>query len=604
MSNIRSALIAVMALGVGVVQALAQPIGNDGWSVLTPSPDSRVIYVSNSTGNDNNSGLSESAPKKTLAAGFALLRNGYPDWLLLKSGDTWYESFPFWNRSGRSPAERMVVKAYGSGPRPRLLTGSNTAVHMNPKTNVQGVRNLVFADLHLNAHTNPGTAAATGFLFLNSVHNVLIENCYVENYRVNMIFQAFEGTIRQSNLAVRRNVIVDALATNTAHAQGIYAQAVDGLLMEENVFDMNGWSPTVPTANVFRHNIYIQCNENGNAAGCTDVVTRGNITARASATGFMQRTGGVVEDNLVLQNPIGIQFGYNLGPPVSGTVRNNVVLDSRDISSTLPRGMGLNITHALGVEIFGNIVAHQRSGTNNVQAIGVDGTYRNLVIQDNIVFDWNAPGRWDGRSLGFFGTAQANIMVRDNHFQMPQGGHMVGHYAPLGPAFTYIGNQYFSTNSGSSQFFSGMTYSQWIAQSGESESLWAPATYPASQRDIAAYMVSLGRPASLDAFMQQARQQARHNWRPEFTAASVNQWIRQGFGGAVPCYANCDGSTHEPILNVGDFVCFVGQFAEATSLPHEQQVTHYANCDGSQTAPVLNVEDFQCFLTKFAQGCP
>jgi hypothetical protein len=30
----------------------------------------------------------------------------------------------------------------------------------------------------------------------------------------------------------------------------------------------------------------------------------------------------------------------------------------------------------------------------------------------------------------------------------------------------------------------------------------------------------------------------------------------------------------------------------------------YANCDGSTTAPVLNVADFTCFLQKYAAGCP
>jgi hypothetical protein len=29
----------------------------------------------------------------------------------------------------------------------------------------------------------------------------------------------------------------------------------------------------------------------------------------------------------------------------------------------------------------------------------------------------------------------------------------------------------------------------------------------------------------------------------------------------------------------------------------------YANCDGSTTAPILNVEDFSCFINRFAQGC-
>jgi hypothetical protein len=34
-----------------------------------------------------------------------------------------------------------------------------------------------------------------------------------------------------------------------------------------------------------------------------------------------------------------------------------------------------------------------------------------------------------------------------------------------------------------------------------------------------------------------------------------------GTGGPVPCYANCDGSTTEPILNVADFTCFLSKFA-------------------------------------------
>jgi hypothetical protein len=64
---------------------------------------------------------------------------------------------------------------------------------------------------------------------------------------------------------------------------------------------------------------------------------------------------------------------------------------------------------------------------------------------------------------------------------------------------------------------------------------------------------------------------------------------------ARPCYANCDGSTAAPVLNVADFTCFLQKFS--TGNP-------YANCDGSTTAPVLNVQDFTCFLQKFAVGCP
>ncbi len=64
-------------------------------------------------------------------------------------------------------------------------------------------------------------------------------------------------------------------------------------------------------------------------------------------------------------------------------------------------------------------------------------------------------------------------------------------------------------------------------------------------------------------------------------------------GGA--CYANCDGSTTAPVLNVADFTCFLQRFAAGES---------YANCDNSTSPPVLNVADFTCFLQSFAAGCP
>jgi hypothetical protein len=60
------------------------------------------------------------------------------------------------------------------------------------------------------------------------------------------------------------------------------------------------------------------------------------------------------------------------------------------------------------------------------------------------------------------------------------------------------------------------------------------------------------------------------------------------------CYANCDGSTTVPFLNVNDFVCFQGLFAAGNSA---------ANCDGSTLPPILNISDFVCFQGLFAAGC-
>jgi hypothetical protein len=63
---------------------------------------------------------------------------------------------------------------------------------------------------------------------------------------------------------------------------------------------------------------------------------------------------------------------------------------------------------------------------------------------------------------------------------------------------------------------------------------------------------------------------------------------------APTCYANCDGSTATPVLNVGDFTCFLQRFAAGEA---------YGNCDQSTAPPVLNVGDFTCFLQRFAAGC-
>jgi hypothetical protein len=77
-------------------------------------------------------------------------------------------------------------------------------------------------------------------------------------------------------------------------------------------------------------------------------------------------------------------------------------------------------------------------------------------------------------------------------------------------------------------------------------------------------------------------------------AANFIQLIMAQPGSAQGCYANCDGSTGTPFLNINDFICFQTAFAAGDS---------YANCDLSTQPPILNVNDFLCFQTAFAAGC-
>lgn len=60
------------------------------------------------------------------------------------------------------------------------------------------------------------------------------------------------------------------------------------------------------------------------------------------------------------------------------------------------------------------------------------------------------------------------------------------------------------------------------------------------------------------------------------------------------CYANCDGSTTPPVVNVLDYACFLNSYAAGD---------RSANCDGSTVVPVLDMNDFAWFLNAYATGC-
>jgi hypothetical protein len=79
------------------------------------------------------------------------------------------------------------------------------------------------------------------------------------------------------------------------------------------------------------------------------------------------------------------------------------------------------------------------------------------------------------------------------------------------------------------------------------------------------------------------------------SAGGQPSWFLAGLAPCpAPCYANCDGSTTAPTLNINDFTCFLNLFAAGDPR---------ANCDRSTVSPALNVTDFICFLNQFAAGC-
>ncbi len=226
--------------GTGTVDA--------GWTTLNKSSDTRVIYVSSSQGNDNNNGLSSDTPVRTMARGYELMRNGMPDWLLLKRGDKFRGRW-YWSKSGRSATEPMVISAYGSGPRPQILPvgDGSTPFRKDRNKNIQHIW-MVSLDFY-NDYADPnsptyhhGTASFYAIQARLQSNDFLVEDCKLSFYQQSTDFENNFGKV--TNVRFRRNVITDAYSTGS-HGCGLFLAQVEGLVIEGNVFDHNGWNGQV-----------------------------------------------------------------------------------------------------------------------------------------------------------------------------------------------------------------------------------------------------------------------------------------------------------------------------------------------------------------------
>jgi hypothetical protein len=510
-----------------------------GWTVFTPSADTRKVYVSSAAGDDGFSGLSPSQAKRTLAAGKSLLRHGFPDWLLLKRGDVWHESFGQWKCSGRSPLEPMLVATYGSASaRPLLLTGPLGGLWTEGGSQSPAhIDNLALVGLHMRPEGFGGWGDCVGVRMLQPGSHFLIEDCKFEAYSTNLVFQGFGG--QHYNFRLRRSVIADAYSIHGsgAHPQGLYAYAVNGLLIEECLFDHNGWNSSVSGAgaDMFSHNVYI---DNGN----TGVVVRGNIIANASSHGMQLRPGGLVLNNLFVRNSIALSVGGGNNPEPAGVqadILGNVILDGKDIDSNNARGWALWLANIAKGNVLFNVVANNTLGTQPT-FVTLDGDHvgdsqpsigvHELAIAANVFHDWGGGMVVEGAVGQITKVHMLANDVQDLVYPYTLLDHVVPN-STLG--FDASGNRFFAAqlpvNSWTLIGNTAHAISDWMTQVGDSTSVIHKALYKDPKRSPASYNASLGGSSSLDAFLAKARQQSVANWNPDYLAVQVNRYVRTGF---------------------------------------------------------------------------
>jgi hypothetical protein len=281
-------------------------------------------------------------------------------------------------------------------------------------------------------------------------------------------------------------------------------------------------------------------------------IFRGNLFLRAASISnkFTANYGPgsvkdvVLDDNLYVEGEIAVSMGGNRGEPlrwVNCRAVNNVMLDIGR-GQPLGRGLGSGIGAQDwdGGEIAGNLFLHQQSSTvRNVHGLTVGcsetctdvGTHmRNVTIHANVFH-----GLKNARmALHIKESGRMNaITIEGNLFQFAGVPKTLVKTDGLGPGLIFRGNVYDSAADPGQWFAVGETmlsFEQWVTESGEQGARREKIDFPDTNRGIETYMASLGKTPTFEAFITEVRNQSKTNWRKQFTAPVVTDWIREGFG--------------------------------------------------------------------------
>jgi hypothetical protein len=531
-------------------QHLSVSTDADGWTVVTPGTGARVVYVSSSAGNDSADGLSSATPLKTIGKARTLIRDGAGDQLLLKRGDKWNEGLGYWRASGKSANEPTFIGAYGEGARPELQVtgayafGAGSASAKLSHVVVSGIR-MYAVQRDPSSPSFDATKKSDGIYIAGNIDNLKFEDIDVQFFRNNFVVTDYYAPV--NNFAIRRSTIANAWSDTSQHSQGVYLQGVHGILIEGNTFNHNGWNaqyaPAKPT--IFNHNIYVQ-------GTCTGFVARGNIFSNAASHGMQARVGGIVEDNLFVNNAIGLSYGLvnGSGPlvagGVTGAVRGNVFIGSKDIAGQ-KRGIGLEIANTA---VGGNTIVEKNIFTtdredgvfaainltwgNNQNNGSLAAGLNDLTVRDNIAYKWYR-GLWVNAELSAGGTGPRSVnglKLENNDYQETRSSNIV--YQGIGlrtEVQTLSNNRYFSANAGGAPFYlGGKTFSPsgWVSAI-EPNAVMAKANYVDPNRSLTTLSLALGNGGSETAFLSAAVANSRTGYNKNYTASSANAYIRAGF---------------------------------------------------------------------------
>jgi hypothetical protein len=162
-------------------------------------------------------------------------------------------------------------------------------------------------------------------------------------------------------------------------------------------------------------------------------------------------------------------------------------------------------------------------------AVNGRGT-ENTTFSNNIVYAWNGYSRFKGSA-----AQTLNFHLLNNKFQNEITAEVLIQHDQSSSvnSITSAGNTFHDLNAAPNAWMAAganLSLDQWKSLVHDTTSVGQLASFPDPNRTIATYHASIGGAPTLEAFMTEARKQSKNNWRVQYTAEAVNDYIRDGFG--------------------------------------------------------------------------
>ncbi|WP_169788559.1 right-handed parallel beta-helix repeat-containing protein, partial [Litoreibacter arenae] len=316
-------------------------------------------------------------------------------WLLFENGYDYDADLYMDGVHGEDPLHPIHITSYGDG--------EQATITFRPMAIGESGQNVVVSDLNFD----------DGFTIFDA-NNMILDGVQIsDDNETALVIQSLSG--KPENITIRDSSVVDAYYltppngadswVNNPLMAGAFISNADGLLIEGNLFDHNGFAPDYDPGlsadggqppQMFNHNLYIDWDN-------TDVTVRDNIIMRGASFGAQVRGGGFIEDNVLIDNNIGLTFvggDYEGRGPIGNfsLAADNVITSagyhSADRGADGALASGIRGNQGVQSTLVDNIVAHLADPNNpDEQAnkiygeVGVQNV-NDPFYDDSIIHNW------------------------------------------------------------------------------------------------------------------------------------------------------------------------------------------------------------------------